>query len=170
MKSITAGDASYLPHEIDQIVRIFRAIMAYELDPWACWRNSHGVRAPRDPCGRSRWYSTRHPSIVSQASDLLPNPCWFKHSSRNCPWKASTKALSMGLPGLEKSSSIPCWYAIGPDPVTQIQGRGLLKDMLAFRIAPSPAPARPSHHCRDIQCRHPVEGTSWYTYLWQTRL
>ena len=36
MKSITAGDASYLPREIDQIVRIFRAIMAYELDPWAC--------------------------------------------------------------------------------------------------------------------------------------
>ena len=39
------------------------------------------------------------------------NQCAFKHSARNLPVNDSMKALSVGLPGLEKSSVTPRWYA-----------------------------------------------------------
>src|ERR1700739_1693409 len=39
------------------------------------------------------------------------NQCAFKHLLRNLPLNDSMKALSVGLPGREKSSVTPRWYA-----------------------------------------------------------
>jgi hypothetical protein len=39
------------------------------------------------------------------------NQCAFKHSARNLPLNDSMKALSVGLPGREKSSVGPRWNA-----------------------------------------------------------
>ena len=41
------------------------------------------------------------------ASARLANQCTSKHSERNVPLKDSTKALSVGFPGLEKWSVSP---------------------------------------------------------------
>jgi hypothetical protein len=38
------------------------------------------------------------------------NQCWFRHSARNLPLKDSMNALSVGLPGREKSSVTPFMY------------------------------------------------------------
>jgi hypothetical protein len=51
--------------------------------------------------------SSRHASIRRLASVSVPNRWAFKHSARKVPWNDSTKALSVGLPGREKSIFIP---------------------------------------------------------------
>ena len=37
------------------------------------------------------------------------NQCAFKHSARNLPFRLSINALSVGLPGREKSNVTPRW-------------------------------------------------------------
>jgi hypothetical protein len=45
----------------------------------------------------------------SFASASVPNQWAFRHSTRKVPLNDSTKALSVGLPGREKSIFIPFW-------------------------------------------------------------
>lgn len=51
-----------------------------------------------------------HPSILLRASFSDMNPFSFRHSRRNLPLYNSTVALSVGVPGREKSIRIPRSY------------------------------------------------------------
>jgi hypothetical protein len=61
--------------------------------------NSLGVRYPKLLCGRSSLYSLRHAVIFLRASNKFWNQLTAKHSSRSRPWKLSTCAFCVGLPG-----------------------------------------------------------------------
>lgn len=60
-------------------------------------------------CGRSSLYCLRQRSSFSQASSSDRNQCVFTHSLRSLLLNASMNALSVGLPGREKSSVTPLW-------------------------------------------------------------
>jgi hypothetical protein len=64
---------------------------------------------PSGKRGRQQQFSDAaiHASIFSQASCRLMNQCVFRHSLLSFELKASMKALSVGLPGREKSSVTP---------------------------------------------------------------
>ena len=70
--------------------------------------NSLGVRYLRLLWGRWELSSSHQSSIFLLASSRLKNQCWFRHSCRNRLMKLSMNALSVGFPGLEKSSVILC--------------------------------------------------------------
>src|SRR4030043_413128 len=73
--------------------------------------NSKGERSFRELWGLSVLYSSLHDSILFRASVRELNQFRFKHSSLSFPWKLSTKAFSMGFPGLIKKIRIPFSYA-----------------------------------------------------------
>src|SRR5690606_29720122 len=56
-------------------------------------------------CGWNVLYSSRHTSIFSFVSSSDKNQCVLRHSSRKLPLKDSIYGLSVGFPGLEKTSS-----------------------------------------------------------------
>ncbi len=62
-----------------------------------------------DECGRTSLQSLRHVSHFRCASETFMNQCVFRHSARNDPFRLPMKALSVGLPGREKSSVKPFW-------------------------------------------------------------
>lgn len=76
---------------------------------WYSWNTSWGVRSFKELCGRNRLYSILQFSILKIASSKDKNQFVFKHSSLRLPLKDSMKGLSVGLPGLEKSSVI--WFS-----------------------------------------------------------
>ncbi len=63
------------------------------------------------PCFRSRHEAVprcsigRQSSIFSRASATVGNQCWFTHSARKRPLKASMKALSVGFPDVRSPGS-----------------------------------------------------------------
>lgn len=68
--------------------------------------------AGQAPCGdNSRYSPRRQASILARASASDKNQWLFRHSSRSRPLKLSTKALSVGLPGRDKSSVTSFSYA-----------------------------------------------------------
>lgn len=58
-----------------------------------------GTLFPIAPWGRSSLQSLRHASDLSAASAGLMNLWPDRHSARNRPWKAASKASSVGFPG-----------------------------------------------------------------------
>jgi hypothetical protein len=66
-----------------------------------------GGLLPMAPCGRTSFLSLRQASNFSDAAASVRNQWAFRHSARKRPLKASMKALSVGLPGLEKSRVTP---------------------------------------------------------------
>src|SRR5579871_3813394 len=69
--------------------------------------NDIGGLLPIALCSRTSLYSRRQASHFPTASSRLMNQWAFKHSARNLPLKLSMNALSVGLPGREKSSVTP---------------------------------------------------------------
>lgn len=69
--------------------------------------NSDGVLLPIELCGRCVLYSCMNASHFTWASASDKNQFWSMHSARTFPLKASTKLLSVGFPGREKSSVTP---------------------------------------------------------------
>ncbi len=66
-----------------------------------------GGKSPNALCDLSSLlslYSLHQCSIFSLASSSVGNQCAFRHSARNFPLNDSMDALSVGLPGREKSS------------------------------------------------------------------
>lgn len=57
--------------------------------------------------GRTSLQSLSQASHFRTASPRLMNQCAFRHSARNLPLKLSMNALSVALPGREKSSVTP---------------------------------------------------------------
>ena len=68
------------------------------------WSSAAGVLFPIAPCGLTSLQSLRQQSSFSLASASDKNQRVFRHSARSRPLNASMKALSVGLPGREKSS------------------------------------------------------------------
>jgi len=71
--------------------------------------SSIGVLWPIAPQGRTSSVSLRQASILAFASSRLMNQGMFRHSARNLPLKLSMNALSVGLPGREKSRTTSFW-------------------------------------------------------------
>ena len=63
-----------------------------------------GLFWPLELCGRTSLYSARQASHLHRASARLKNQEAFRHSARNEPLNDSMNALSVGLPGREKSN------------------------------------------------------------------
>ena len=61
--------------------------------------------------GRVASSSRRQASMMALAT--VSNRCRFRHAFCRLPSKVSIKALSIGLPGLEKSIRVPWWQAQG---------------------------------------------------------
>jgi hypothetical protein len=59
----------------------------------------------------------------------------FKHSARNRPSKASMNALSVGFPGLEKSSATPLVYVPGATATQSHGAVNVLNRYLNFLAA-----------------------------------
>lgn len=57
-------------------------------------------------------YSLRQVSAIYRASVKVVNQRALKHSARKAPWKDSTKALSVRLPGREKAIRTPLAHSI----------------------------------------------------------
>src|SRR5277367_5630400 len=62
---------------------------------------------PPDEAPQALGSRSRCASHFPRASSRLRNQLAFKHSARNLPLRLSMKALSVGLPGREKSSVTP---------------------------------------------------------------
>ncbi len=73
--------------------------------------NSIGVLLPMALCGRSSLYSLLKASHFDWASSSVRKQLWSMHSARTFPLKDSAKALSVGLPGREKSNVTPLFQA-----------------------------------------------------------
>ena len=79
------------------------------------------------------------------------NQCAFKHSVRNLPLNDSMKALSVGLPGREKSSVTPRWYAHRSKSRDTLTG-------LAVRRRERPDPPRVENDGPGLATTHPVRA------------
>ena len=66
-----------------------------------------GCHPPQGCVRTASLYCRRHASILLLASASDKNQCASRHSSRKRPLNNSTKALSVGLPGREKSNVTP---------------------------------------------------------------
>lgn len=64
---------------------------------------------PIAPCGRSSLYYLRQASNFWTPCGSVKNQWVFRHSALNLPLNTSMKALSVGLPGRDKSRITPRW-------------------------------------------------------------
>jgi hypothetical protein len=93
--------------------------------------NSAGVLLPMELCGREVLYSCLNASHFTRASASDKNQFWSMHSARTLPLNVSTKLLSVGLPGREKSSVTPT--LVVRDSSRCPQSRVMLRRSVALR-------------------------------------
>ena len=84
--------------------------------------SSIGLLLPMALCGRSSWYSLLKASHFDRASSSVGNQLWSMHSAQTLPLKDSAKALSVGLPGREKSNVTPLLQAQRSRPLKMKSG------------------------------------------------